>query len=161
MTKLGTPKLLPHGIGRQFVKIYRGLNNMSLENLNTSNAGVHWTQHKDAAMSWITGGDKQRDNGQMPGFEGTSGVLLEGTTHRRNIETNPKKLNKVGAFAYGPEKESTIKSGRKVKISKVSKFRVKEQKDDYNVADLEETQEFAKPVISKVNKNNVRRKKKK
>lgn len=156
--KRGIPKPLPHGIGRQMIKVYRGLNNTSLENLDTSNAGVHWTQDRSAAMPWITGGDKQRDSGQMSGFAGTSGVLLEGTTHRRNIETNPKKLKEVGAFSSGPEKESTIKSGRKVKISKVSKFSVKEQEDDYNTADLEETQEFAKSIVSKVRKSKAGKK---
>ena len=111
------------------VKVYRGLNNTTPEEVDLNDVGPHWSQYRQSAEDWVTGVQRDRvgnPDSQLGGRSGT-GVVLEGRVSKKHT-SKPETF--VG------EKETTVAPGATVKIKKIHTLDVKENTDDFNTASV-------------------------
>jgi hypothetical protein len=111
------------------VKVYRGLNNTTPEEVDLNDVGPHWSQDRQSAEDWVTGVQRDRagnPDSQLSGRDGT-GVVLEG-------RVNKKHTSKPDTFAS--EKETTVAPGATVKVKKVHTIAVNKNENDFNTASV-------------------------
>jgi hypothetical protein len=109
------------------VKVYRGLNNTTPEEVDLNDVGPHWSKDRQSAEDWVTGVQRDRagnPDSQLAGRDGT-GVVLEG-------RVNKKYTSKPDTFAS--EKETTVASGATVKVKKIHTIAVNKSENDFNTA---------------------------
>jgi hypothetical protein len=110
------------------VKVYRGLNNTSPENVDFNDIGPHWSQDRQAAEDWVTGVARGRDGTPEAQLSVKgNGVVLEGKVRKKHIST---------PSTFVGEKETTVAPGATVKVKKVHTLAVKENTDDFNTASV-------------------------
>ena len=117
-----------HYFGRG-VKVYRGLNNTSSEQVDLNDIGPHWSKNRQSAEDWVTGVQRDRagnPEAQLAGRDGT-GVVLEG-------RVNKKYTSKPDTFVG--EKETTVAPGATVKVKKIHTLAVKKNTDDFNTSSV-------------------------
>ncbi len=117
-----------HYFGRG-VKVYRGLNNTSPEQVDLNDIGPHWSKNRQSAEDWVTGVQRDRagnPEAQLAGRDGT-GVVLEG-------RVNKKHTSKPDTFVG--EKETTVAPGATVKVKKIHTLEVKKNTDDFNTSSV-------------------------
>ncbi len=110
------------------VKVYRGLNNTTPEEVDLNDVGPHWSQDRQSAEDWVTG--VSRDNtGEPEAQRGVAdhGVVLEG-------RVNKKHTSKPDTFAS--EKETTVAPGATVTVKKVHTIAVNKNENDFNTASV-------------------------
>ena len=110
------------------VKVYRGLNNTTPEEVDLNDVGLHWSKDRQSAEDWVTG--VSRDNTGEPesqrGVTG-NGVVLEGRVNKKHTSTPD---------TFASEKETTVAPGATVKVKKIHTLDVKENTDDFNTASV-------------------------
>jgi hypothetical protein len=111
------------------IKVYRGLNNTTPEEVDLNDVGLHWSQNRQSAEDWVTGVQRDRagnPESQLGGRNGT-GVVLEG-------RVNKKHTSKPDTFVG--EKETAVAPGATVKVKKIHTLEVKENTDNFNTASV-------------------------
>ena len=131
------------------VKVYRGLNDTTPEQLDTSDIGPHWSKNKTSAEDWVTG--ISRDNNGVPEAQigvRNNGLLLEGRVNKKHTST---------PTTFEREKETTIAKGATVRLRKIHTVRVDrpaEGVDDFNKGTVVRTKRvFKKATVGKGNSN--------
>ena len=111
------------------VKIYRGLNNTTPEEVDLNDVGPHWSQDRQSAEDWVTGVQRDRagnPDSQLAGRDGT-GVVLEGRVNKKHTSTPD---------TFAGEKETTVTTGATVKVKKIHTISVNQNKNDFNTASV-------------------------
>jgi hypothetical protein len=110
------------------VKVYRGLNNTTPEEVDLNDVGPHWSQDRQSAEDWVTG--VSRDTTGKPeaqrGVTG-NGVVLEGRVNKKHTSTPD---------TFASEKETTVAPGATVKIKKIHTLAVNKNENDFNTASV-------------------------
>lgn len=109
---------MPTPTGPQFIQLYRGLEGVSPETLDTHQMGSHWTTDRDVARNF-SGAD----------WEGTQGTIVSAKVHKRHIipegtEEHDSAMSRTGVMPSDEpwgryEKEHTVRSGAPLHITEI------------------------------------------
>jgi hypothetical protein len=162
---LGMP--LPSHLGPQFIRVYRGLHasnihgSQEMGTLDLNDIGGHWSQDRDVAMGFASGNATIDHRGKTyldstaTRKKGLHSLLVEGYVHKDDKETSQDILKNAAVFhENNHEKEFPVKAGRKVYITKVSKYKIHPNAqpvkggtgDAVSQPEFKESQEFDNPI---------------
>lgn len=138
---------MPAPTGNQWIRLYRGLNAVKPEEVNTQELGPHWTPDPNIAYNFAT----YRDTEGTPHWdahydedtpEAMAGTVVEALVHRRHIvdpeseEGQGWQLEAVLGRGH-PEQEHTVRPGSLVHVEKMHYF--DDDNDSYRKVDVPRT----------------------
>lgn len=116
---------MPKPSGKQWIRLYRGLANVTPEQVDTRQMGPHWTTDARVAYNFATNRDADgyphHDNDGIP----MAGTVVEALIHRRHIvDPNSEEGHnwQMGEAVFGPdhpEQEKTVRDTSTVHIQRM------------------------------------------
>jgi hypothetical protein len=119
---------MPKPTGPQFVTLYRGLSNVSPDEVKTTDVGPHWSRSHEVAYNFATDRDVEgwpHDDGivgDMDDVNSRYGTVIEAKVHRRHIiDPESQEGQDWQGFAAvqhsgSQEQESTVRPGAPVHV---------------------------------------------
>ena len=130
---------MPRPTGEQFIHLYRGLADVTPEQVDAKGAGLHWTTDPESAYNFATSRDafgwvhEDRDDGPL------QGTILEAKVHRRHVVDLNSEEGKDMAEMLSilppehPEQETTVRPGAPVHVLRMHYYDYPNQKNERTV----------------------------
>lgn len=137
----------PDNLGPQFkghVKVYRGLGDVSGDQVDFSKVGRHWSTEEDVAMEFADSGN--------PADKDKPAVMLEGYVHPKHIlDPEGRTARSMGADPDFGEEEVTVRKGAPVHVVAMTEWEKQNRGgfDREGQGDGGRRKEFEKPIVAK------------